>query len=266
MGERQHVDQARLAPRQLGKTDLLLTPIGFGAFKIGRNLGIKYAHGYDLPTDDESERLLRAIVDDLGLNYIDTAPAYGVSEERVGRAMGPRRDVVISTKVGERFEHGKSSFDFSETAVRASIARSRKRLHRETLDLVFVHSSGEDERIQQSTDVISTLQDLKQRGEVRWIGFSGKTMAGAKKALGWADALMVEFNQHDRSQQPVIDEARSMKLGVVVKKPLASGDLPAPEAIGFILNSGVDHMVIGGLNLEHLRSNVEIACAHRPMR
>src|SRR5438128_1494734 len=72
--------------RPLGSSGIAVTPIGFGAFKIGRNEGIKYPSAYSLPTDAESERLIHQILD-LGVNYIDTAPAYGVSEERIGRAI-----------------------------------------------------------------------------------------------------------------------------------------------------------------------------------
>lgn len=268
MGNDADLEAPRLARRTLGRTGLELSTIGFGAFKIGRNTGIKYAHGYDLPSDEESDRLLRAVVDDLGINYIDTAPAYGLSEERVGRVLGARKEVVISTKVGETFENGVSIYDFSEAAVRASIARSRKRLRRETLDLVFVHSNGEDERIQESTDVITTLQDLKKRGDVRWIGFSGKTIAGELQAIDvsqgtdWADVLMVEFNRVDHSHECAINEARALRVGVIAKKPLASGILLPHQAIEFILKRGVDHMVIGGLNINHLRESVDVARSH----
>lgn len=239
----------------------MITPIGFGAFKIGRNAGIKYAQGYDLPTVDESDRLLHALVDDLGINYIDTAPAYGLSEERVGRALGARKDVVISTKVGETFEKGVSRFDFSVRGVRESLARSRERLQRATLDLVFVHSDGNDQRVLNDTDVVTTLIDLKTKGDVRHIGYSGKTIDGARAAVAWADAIMVEFHLDDQSHSEVIAEAHARGVGVVVKKGLASGRLPAREAIPFVLGDPhVSCMVIGGLSLAHLRENVRVAC------
>ena len=237
-----------------------ITPIGFGAFKIGRNEGVKYPRGYLLPSDEQSDRLLRAVVDDLGINYIDTAPAYGVSEERIGRVLAARGDVVISTKVGERFQDGLSRFDFSDAAVRGSISRSREQLRRSALDLVFVHSNGEDERILRETDVVPTLQDLKRRGDVRYIGFSGKTLEGAVAALAWADALMLEYHLDDRTHETVITQAAASGVGVVVKKALASGRLPPSEAIRFVLaNPGVTTAVVGGLNLDHLRDNVAVS-------
>ena len=69
--------------RPLGGTGFSISPIGFGAFKIGRNQKTKYAAPYDLPSDEQVSELLNGLLD-LGINYIDTAPAYGTSEERIG--------------------------------------------------------------------------------------------------------------------------------------------------------------------------------------
>jgi aryl-alcohol dehydrogenase-like predicted oxidoreductase len=245
--------------RRLGRTSLELSVIGFGAFKIGRNEGIKYAREYQLPNDDEVERLLNSVVD-LGINYIDTAPAYGLSEERLGRLLPRSRDIVISTKVGETFVDGRSSFDFSTAGVRDSIERSREHLKRDVLDIVFVHSSGDDLRILHASEVVATLRSLREQGLVTAIGFSGKSVEGAIKALNWADALMVEYHLEDTTHGKVIEVAGQRGVGVVVKKGLASGQLNPHEAIPFVLqNPHVTSMVIGGLNLDHFRSNVRIA-------
>ena len=85
--------------RSLGNTGLSVSPIGFGAFKIGRNVRTKYEQNYDLPSDKEVERLLNGLLD-LGINYIDTAPAYGTSELRIGKAITHRRDDYVLSTVG----------------------------------------------------------------------------------------------------------------------------------------------------------------------
>lgn len=238
----------------------MLTPIGFGSFKIGRNEGIKYPAGYELPTDDEVAALLNGVLD-LGCNLIDTAPAYGISEERIGRAIAHRRsEFVLSTKVGETFEHGKSTYDYSESAVRASIDRSRQRLKSDFLDLVFIHSNGEDHRILTETAVVPVLQELKSRGVIGSIGLSGKTVAGAQLAMSWADALMVEYNLKDQSHAELITAAAAAKIAVLVKKGLGSGSFPADESIRFVLgHPGVTSLVIGGLSLNHFRNNWHVA-------
>lgn len=244
--------------RPLGQTGLLVTPLGFGAFKIGRNEKVKYPQPYDLPDDAAVERLLNGVLD-AGINLIDTAPAYGISEERIGKSLASRRsEFVLSTKVGERFVNGESSFDFTAAGVRASVAESLRRLRTEAIDILFVHSNGDDLTIQQQTDVVPTLQKLKQLGYVRAIGFSGKTPAGAEAALAWADVVMVEYHLNDTSHSNVIASAASRGVGVVVKKGLASGHLPPAEALRFVLsNPHVASVIVGGLSLEHLKENAK---------
>jgi aryl-alcohol dehydrogenase-like predicted oxidoreductase len=246
--------------RPLGRTGLAISPIGFGAFKIGRNQKVKYSTAYELPSDDQVADLLNGVLD-LGINYIDTAPAYGTSEERIGRAIAKRRsEFVLATKLGERFEDDVSTYDFSAAAIRKSVERSLERLKTPAIDVLLLHSDGRDEWIQTQTDAVTTLQDLKRQGLVRAIGLSGKTVDGARHALSWADVLMVEYHLHDRSHEALITEAAARGVGIVVKKGLASGELPADEAIRFVLdNPHVTALVVGGLSLDHFRINLTAA-------
>ncbi len=246
--------------RPLGRTGLAVSPIGFGAFKIGRNTGIKYPGGYELPGEDDVRRLLLGVLD-LGINYLDTAPAYGTSEERIGRAIGHRRaEVVLSTKVGETYSGGRSTWDFSAGVVRASVERSARRLRTDFIDLVLIHAHGDDLAILGETEVVPALQALRSEGLARFIGLSAKTEAGAADAMQWADVLMVEYSLEDRSMAGVIAEAGRAGIGVVVKKGLASGRLPAADAIRFVLETpGVASLVVGSLDLDHLRENVREA-------
>jgi aryl-alcohol dehydrogenase-like predicted oxidoreductase len=242
--------------RTLGKTGLKVSSISFGAFKIGRNEKIKYEQGYPLPSEDETSRLLNGVLD-LGINLIDTAPAYGLSEQRIGRHISSRRrEFVLSTKVGETFEHGKSSYDFSAKAIANSFERSLTRLKTAAVDFLFIHSDGHEV----AAETIASIQNLKQLGKARFIGLSGKTVDSARAALKWADALMIEYHPRDKSHEAIIDEAAKSGVAVFIKKPLASGLIPAKEAIPFILkNPHVATLVIGGLNLEHIKQNLQIA-------
>lgn len=246
--------------RPLGSTGVSVSPIGFGAFKIGRNIGIKYPESYELPDERIAASLLGGLLD-LGVNLIDTAPAYGVSEERVGRAIAHRRDeFILATKVGETFEDGRSNFDFSARGIRASIERSRSRLSADVLDIVSIHSDGNDLAIINDSDAVPSLQELRAEGKLRWIGFSGKTVAGAEAAMEFADVLMVEYHLEDRSHEGVIAAAAKAGIGVLVKKPLASGRLDPRRAIPFVLeHEGVSSAVVGGLNLENIRQNLKTA-------
>lgn len=243
--------------RPLGRTGLSLSPIGYGAFKIGRNQNIKYPAPYDLPSDGEVSRLLNGLLD-LGINYIDTAPAYGLSEQRIGQALSHRRDeFVLSTKVGETFENGRSTYDFSADAVRRSVERSLLRMNTRQVEIVFIHSNGDDIRIMSETDVVPALMSLKQRGVTKLIGLSGKTVAGAAAALQWADVIMVEYHLDDRSHEAVMAAAAERGAGVVVKKALRSGTLEPAAALRFVLsNPAVGSAVVGGLNLDHIEANI----------
>jgi len=248
--------------RQLGKSGLAVSPIGFGAFKIGRNAKIKYPQGYDLPTDSEAARLLDGLLD-LGICHFDTAPAYGISEQRIGKWRNKRDlPLVISTKVGERFQDGESTYAFDDQSVRTSIANSLRHLQCETLDIVLIHTTSEDVEVLTETDVVETLHKLKEAGDIRAIGLSGKTPQAASLALEWADVVMVEYNASDRSHAEVIEEAARRQIGVMIKKGLASGHLPATDAIPAALRQpGVTNLVVGGLNLAHMSDNVRIARA-----
>ncbi|MGC1272264.1 MAG: aldo/keto reductase [Planctomycetaceae bacterium] len=255
--------------RPLGRTGLAVSPLGFGAFKIGRNLNVKYPAGYDLPDDRAVDRLLNGVLD-AGINLIDTAPAYGLAEERIGRAIAHRRDeYVLCTKVGETFsidESGRpiSTYDFSEESIRASVERSLKRLRTDVLDVLLLHSDGRDLFILRETDAIPTLMQLKEDGLVRCIGLSGKTAAGHSAALDWADVIMAEYHAGNRSDEVVLAEAAAAGVGVLVKKGLAAGHLEPGPAIRFVLsNPDVSSLVIGGLNLDHIKENIGYATENR---
>jgi len=245
--------------RPLGKTGFSVSPIGFGAFKIGRNQKIKYPQPYDLPDERTVESLLNSLLD-MGITYIDTAPAYGLSEERIGKSIAHRREeFVLSTKVGETFEDGVSTYDFSEEGVHRSIQRSLERLKTDVLDLVFLHSDGDDLSILNETDAVAALCDLKQQGLIKAVGMSGKTVKGARQSLEWADVLMVEYHLNDQSHEEVIAEAVARGIGVIVKKGLAAGHLDADEAIRFVLSHrNISSLIIGGLNLDHMRCNLAV--------
>jgi len=248
------------AHRPLGDTGLTVGPIGWGAFKIGRNTGTKYPREYPLPRDGEVRALLDALPR-MGINLIDTAPAYGTSEERLGQYFnahpGARDRFVIGSKVGETFTGGHSTFDFSPDAVTASAERSLQRLHTDRLDLLLIHSDGNDRDILERSGCVDALVRLKRRGLTRCIGMSGKTVDGAEQSLAWADVIMVEYHQQDTSHDGVMHEAGRRGVGVLIKKALASGTLEPTAAVRFAASHpAAGAVVIGSLNPAHLRANV----------
>ena len=251
--------------RPLGTSGCLVSPIGFGAFKIGRNQKTKYDRDYDLPTDAEVRRLLDGVLES-GINLIDTAPAYGTSEERIGawlRSGGRRKDVVLSSKVGERFEDGQSSYAFDRDSVNRSLDESLRRLGVDRIDLVSVHSDGRDLEIIEQTDVLDVLTQRKDQGDIGLVGFSGKTLEGHRALLGptpKVDVLMIELNPLETDQAPLLFEADRCGVGLLIKKGLASGRLSASEALPWLLaHEEIGSIVVGGLSLQNVRENVSRA-------
>lgn len=273
--------------RPLGNTNLRVSPLGLGTVKLGRNRAVKYPKPFDLPSDDDARALLR-LAADLGINLLDTAPAYGTSEARLGSLLADfPNHFLLSTKVGEEFENNphspqgpRSRFDFSPTHTRESIDRSLTRLRRDTLDIVLVHSDGKADDIP-ALEALHALADLKREGKARAIGFSPKTIAGARAALPLADVLMLTLNPAEPKMLPVVHEAHALGVGVLIKKALASGHLPRrlngwPRTSGagseqsttdtrdpielalrFLLTTpGVSSIVVGTINPDHLRQNV----------
>ncbi|MAJ59140.1 MAG: aldo/keto reductase [bacterium TMED88] len=244
--------------RPLGRTGLRVSPLGLGTTKFGRNAGVKYPHSFELPTDAQISALLDR-ARNWGINLIDTAPAYGTSEERIGHLLVDREQWVIATKVGETFEDGVSHFDFSREAVQRSVEESLRRLRTDWLDLVLLHSDGDDLKVLDETDALPTLEALRDSGKIRAIGASTKTVEGGLRATELCDVVMLSLSRADSSQTPVIESAAQAQVGVLVKKPLASGHDPAPGvALAQVAaRPGLTSIVVGTLSTDHLDENAQ---------
>ncbi|MCA9309570.1 MAG: aldo/keto reductase [Phycisphaerales bacterium] len=257
--------------RMLGRTGIEVSVLGLGTVKLGRNRGVKYPRGFDLPDDDAVRRLLDTAAD-CGINLIDTAPAYGASESRLGALLpGRREDWVLATKAGEDFDGEQSHFDFRPEAIRASAERSRANLRVDVLDVLLIHSDGSDLDLIERAGVLEVLADLKAEGLIRTGGMSTKTAEGARRAIErGADVLMLALSPADRSQLDVIRTALARGVGVLIKKALESGhaaarsDTPDPvrTALDFVYAAApVSSVVVGTLNPDHLRRNAAAAQA-----
>lgn len=245
--------------RALGDTGIRVSPLALGTVKFGRNTGVKYPAPFEIPDERDLADMVH-LARNLGINLVDTAPAYGSSEARLGRLLRGQRDQwLISTKVGEQYIDGESVYDYSATATRTSLETSLKSLGTDYLDIVLVHSNGEDLNIVNSTDVLAVLMEFKQKGMIRCFGVSTKTVAGGMAALEHSDLVMVTCNLEDRSQVPVLEQAEQANKGIMVKKALGSGHIKnAEQSLRFVLaQPAVSTIVTGTINPEHLRHNVE---------
>jgi len=242
--------------RDLGRTGLRVSPLGLGTTKLGRTEQVKYPEPFAMPTDRQFDALLR-VARSHGVNLIDTAPAYGISEERLGGLLVDRDRWVIVTKAGEAFEDGRSRFDFAPAAITRSVERSLARLRTDRLDVVLLHSDGNDVEILRDSGALDALRALRDAGTVRAIGASTKTVEGGLLAVELCDVVMVALNRADRSQLPVIEAARRAGVGVLVKKPLASGhdDAPGLALADALAVTGVTSVVVGTIEPGHFADN-----------
>lgn len=245
---------------KLGRCNLETGRISLGTVKFGRNTDVKYPKNFELPEDKVIVDLLSE-AQELGVNLLDTAPAYGSSEERIGQLLpGRRQDWILCTKTGEQYTAGTSSYDFSSQAVTDSVAQSLRRLKTDYLDIVLIHSNGDDLNILHQTDAFATLERLKEKGDIRYIGMSTKSVEGGKAALDVSDVLMLTLNLEDQSNIDVIKAAEKQGTGILLKKVFASGHQTPDESLAFALGQrGVHSAVVGTIDSGHLKENVSFA-------
>lgn len=251
--------------RALGSTGMDVSVLGLGTVKIGRNQQVKYPGEFELP-DDSTVIELFEMAQSLGMNFIDTAPAYGSSEQRLGKLLPNRHDWTIMTKVGEIFENTQSRFDFSFEHTIDSVEQSLKKLKRDVLDVVLVHSDGNDMNIIKNESVFDALETLKSKGLIKAYGMSSKTVEGGCWVVENCDVVMATANLEYDDEQPVLELAKKLNKGVIIKKGLQSGHADSvsggsgiESAFTHILGlPGVSSMIVGTINKQHLQDNIAI--------
>ncbi|MBD2844777.1 aldo/keto reductase [Paenibacillus sp. IB182496] len=196
--------------RTYGKTGMEVAALGFGGAEIGFQ-GVSAA---------EADRLLGSALD-AGLNVIDTAECYGNSEELIGQTVGHRRDdYYLFTKCGHAA--GFEDPDWEPAMLTRSIDRSLQRLRTDRVDVIHLHSCSEE--LLRRGEVIEVLQQAKQAGKTRYIGYSGDGMA-ARYAVqsGLFDSLETSLNIADQqAAELTLPLAAAAGMGVVVKRPIAN--------------------------------------------
>lgn len=235
--------------------------LGLGTVRFGRMDGLRLPGAGQLPDPETLFRLLEH-ARGLGINLLDTAPAYGVSEARLGELLcGQRQDWVLSGKAGETRSRGQSLFAFDQSSLRRSLEESLARLKTDYLDMVWIHSDGRDLEILQKTDAVPTLLQAREEGLVHLVGASVKTVAGGLLSLDLLDLVMCTHNLRVQAQLPVLQKAgEGGARRALIKKPLDSGQLGNrfAEALQFAAGSpGVASLVLGSLSREHLTRAAE---------
>ncbi|MDE0193821.1 MAG: aldo/keto reductase [Gammaproteobacteria bacterium] len=242
--------------RPLGNTGVEVSPLGLGTVKFGRNTGVDYPTPYELPSDGRIADLLAAAQRE-GVNLLDTAPAYGTSEARIGEAIeGHRDDWIVCTKAGEEFDGARSRYDFSEDAILKCFDRSLARLRTDNVDILLLHSDGRSVDAIERAGAFRALARLKREGIVRAVGFSGKSSVDAGAAMPRSEVLMCTINAAYRDEVSTVRNAVRHGVGVLVKKPLARGLEGDAETITeTACLDGVTSVVVGTIDPHHLAAN-----------
>lgn len=196
--------------RELGKTGLRVSALGFGGAEIG-----------SFKTEQETvDDLLRSAIGE-GLNLVDTAAAYWTSEELIGKSLkGIRKDVVLLSKCGAI--DGFTASDWSKQGILDTIANSLRLLQTDYLDVVQLHSCGK--YILERGEAIEALIVAKERGYTRFAGYSGDSQ-DALYALGidFFDTLQTSVSVADQEAIDLtIPLAKEKGIGVIAKRPIAN--------------------------------------------
>ena len=212
--------------RQLGNSDLQITPVGYGAWAIGGS-GWQFAWGHQ-DDDDSIAAIHRAL--ELGVNWIDTAAVYGLghSEEVVARALkswsGPRP--YVFTKCGLRWDgSGKVQKVLRADSIRAEVEYSLRRLGVDVIDLYQIHWPPDPDS-SELEEGWSTMSNLKREGKVRWIGVSNFNLQqlGRAIAISPVASLQPPYSLlHRQAETDLLPHCQSAGIGVIVYSPMASG-------------------------------------------
>lgn len=200
-----------MQPTLLGKTDLSVSRLGFGAAPIGF-----------LGTPQGQTNKLVAMLLDEGVNLFDTAAMYEDAEEKLGVALAGRRDeAVLVSKCGTR-DADLPGEAWSAELITASIDRSLQRLKTDHLDLTLLHSCGLTEL--QQGDAVEALIKARQAGKTTCLGYSGDNEEAAAAAeMDWVDVIEMSVNLCDQHNiDHVLPACKANNVGVIAKRPIAN--------------------------------------------
>jgi hypothetical protein len=267
--------------RRLGRTQLQVSVLGFGAWEIGWT-----------PVDegDEVGTLLNCALDG-GINFVDSSAAYRWSEELITKYIGHRRhEFIFATKCGSgRVQQPDGEWvqtlDYSAAAIAPQIERSLQRMGTDYIDIMQLHSPSYHDLVH--GDGIEGLLKAQEQGKVRFISLSADGDAAIRAVeMGAFDTLQITYNILEQHPAEIIAAARAKDMGIMgpianalYEAPRPDGDADlwdlaqrrlSPEVIGdgsrvetslrwLLNNEDVHTAIVGTTNLDHLRDNIASA-------
>ena len=233
----------------LGKTGMRISAVGFGGIPIQK---------VDVPT----VRTLMERLCEAGVNYIDTARGYTVSEAYLGEALEGLRDrFVLATKSMAR----------TREAMEKDIETSLRNLRTDVIDLYQVHNPtpADLERVIAPGGALEALLAAKAAGKIRHLGVTAHTAAVFERALelDWVETIMFPYNIVETQGEALIRRAAEQNVGFICMKPLAGGALEnATLALRFIAQNPDISVVIPGMaSLEEIEQNIAAGQDNAPL-
>ncbi|MBV9866975.1 MAG: aldo/keto reductase [Abitibacteriaceae bacterium] len=250
--------------RTLGKTDLQVSVLSYGASPLGSVFR-------DV---DESEgiRTVHTAVD-LGINFIDVSPYYGLTKAEIvlGKALRtlPREKYYLATKVGR---YGEDKFDFSAERVTRSVEESLQRLQVDYVDIIQCHDIEFDSLDKIVEEALPALRKLQEQGKARFIGITGLPLKIFRYVLERADADTIlsycHYSLNDTALEELIPFLQSKHMGIISASPLSMGLLtqrgapdwhPAPAEVQAACARAADYCKEKGADISKLALQFAVA-------
>lgn len=235
--------------RILGKTGLKISRMGFGGIPIQR-------------IDAEGTKVLMHQLRAAGVNFIDTARGYTVSEEYLGYALeGIRQDFVIATK----------SMSRTKEAMAADIDISLKNLRTDYIDLYQIHNATPEQlrQVVAPGGALEALLEARDAGKIRHIGLTSHSLDTFKMALDmpWVETFMFPYNIVETQAEKLIAQAAQRNIGFIDMKPLAGGAIEnATLALRYICaNDNVTVVIPGMADPRELEQNLDAVNDRSPI-
>jgi L-galactose dehydrogenase len=254
--------------RTLGRTNLKVSALGFGASSLGGAFG-------DID-ENEGIRAVHVAID-LGVNFIDVSPYYGLTkaETVLGRALKgiPRDKFLLTTKVG-RYGPVIRDFDFSAKRVTASVDESLQRMGVEHVDLIQAHDIEFGDLEQVVEETIPALRKVQKAGKARFVGISGLPLRALRYVVDRVEVdTVLSYCHHELNDTALLDLIPLLKsrgIGIISASPLGMGLLssrgapmwhPAPASVKEACAKATAHCMSKGASIERLAIQFAVANA-----
>lgn len=250
--------------RKLGNSDLMITPIGFGAWAVGG----PWQFGWGEQSDRDSTAAIQRALE-FGINWIDTAAVYGLghSEEVVAQALrdwAGQRPYVF-TKCGMVWnEKGEIGYCLRPKSIRRECEASLRRLNIDVIDLYQIHWPADD--LVETLEGWAAMGDLQKEGKVRWIGVSNFSLQELQRANGIAPitSLQPPYSLVRRdAEKELLPFCERENIGVIVYSPMASGLLTGAMTRDRLANLPADDWRKGKSDFQEPRFSKNLALVER---